>query len=61
MKKAIRNHSNYDRNDYIYLASKGWSDEEILRRWDEEAARGQGPCRWSHEVAQAKLRATIKV
>ena len=55
--KAIRNHRNYDANDYAYLSSKGWSDEEILARWDEEAARGQGPCRWDHPVAKAKLAA----
>lgn len=60
MKKAIRNHRNYDANDYAYLSAKGWSDEEILRRWDEESAQGKGPCRWDHHIAQSKLRATLR-
>lgn len=55
--KAILTHRNYNADDYAYLASKGWSNEEILRRWDEEAARGLGPCRWDHPVAKAKLAA----
>lgn len=57
--KAIRNHTQFDANDYAYLVAKGWSDAEILARWDEEAARGQGPCRWDHPVAKAKLAATV--
>ena len=59
MNNAIRNHPNYDQNDYAYLVAKGWSDGEILRRWDEEAARGNGPCRWDHHIARGKLRAAI--
>lgn len=59
MKKAILTHRNYDKDDYAYLAAKGWSDAEILARWDQEAAQGQGPCRWSHPIARGKLRATI--
>lgn len=55
--KAIRNHRNYDANDFAYLAAKGWSDEEILARWDEEAKLGRGPCRWTDPIAKAKLAA----
>ncbi|WP_338618359.1 hypothetical protein [Pigmentiphaga sp. CHJ604] len=57
MNNAIRNHRNYDADDYAYLAAKGWSDAEILARWDQEAARGNGACRWQGEVARAKLKA----
>lgn len=34
---AIRNHRNYDADDYAYLNAIGWTDAEILARWDAEA------------------------
>ncbi len=52
---AIRNHRNYDADDYAYLAAKGWTDAQILARWNEEAARGSGPCRWESATARNKL------
>jgi hypothetical protein len=55
--RAILTHSNYDADDYAYLCAKGWSDDEILARWTEEAARGNGPCRWESASARAKLAA----
>lgn len=54
---AIRNHRNYDADDYDYLTAKGWTDAQILARWDEEAARGSSPCRWQTESARSKLAA----
>ena len=54
---AIRNHRNYDADDYAYLAAKGWTDAQILARWDEEAARGTGPCQWESAPARSKLAA----
>lgn len=50
-------HSNYDADDYAYLTAKGWSDDEILARWSEEAAHGNGPCHWESASARAKLAA----
>ena len=29
---AILTHSNYDADDYAYLAAKGWTDAQILAR-----------------------------
>jgi len=55
--RAILTHSNYDADDYAYLTAKGWSDDEILARWTEEAAHGNGPCRWESASARAKLAA----
>lgn len=55
--RAILAHPNYDVDDYAYLAAKGWSNTEILARWTEEAARGNGPCRWEGATARAKLAA----
>ena len=54
---AILTHSNYDADDYAYLAAKGWTDAQILARWNEEAARGIGPCRWESATARSKLAA----
>ena len=51
----IQNHRNYDADDYAYLVAKGWSDEEILTRWNAEAKDGNGPCRWQSVTARAKL------
>ncbi len=53
----IQNHINYDADDYAYLAAKGWTDEQILARWDQEAASGTGPCQWQTESARSKLAA----
>ena len=55
MNQRIANHTNFDAADYAYLHAKDWTDEEILARWDAEAARGAGPCGWEAEVARAKL------
>jgi hypothetical protein len=55
--RAILTHSNYDADDYAYLTAKGWSDDEILARWSEEAAHGNGPCHWESASARAKLAA----
>ncbi len=54
---AIRTHRNYDADDYAYLIAKGWTDAQILARWNEEAARGDGPCRWTSPTARTKLAA----
>lgn len=53
----IRNHSNFNADDYAYLIGKGWSNKEIKTRWDEEAARGCAACRWETSTAKSKLRA----
>lgn len=56
MKKApqyIRNHKNFDQDDYNYLTAKGWTNQQIQDRWNVESE----PCRWGHWVAQAKLAA----
>ena len=55
--RAILSHSNYDADDYAYLTAKGWTDAQILARWNEEAARGTGPCRWESATARSKLAA----
>ena len=60
MHQRIANHTNFDVADYAYLRAKDWTDEEILARWDAEAARGAGPCGWVAEVAQAKLDAITR-
>jgi hypothetical protein len=44
----------------MYLRAKGWTDAEIVARWDEESARGNGPCQWKTPEAQAKLRSAIR-
>lgn len=58
-KDALQKHTNYDANDYAYLSAKGWTDEEILTRWDAEAKDGKEPCRWQTESARKKLAAVI--
>lgn len=55
--QAMLKHRNYDADDHAYLSAKGWTNEQILARWDEEAARGSAPCRWQTESARAKLAA----
>ena len=60
MNKRIAHHANFNADDYLYLHAKGWTDEEILARWDDEAACGAGPCRWDAEAARAKLDAVTR-
>lgn len=55
--RAILAHPNFGADDDAYLAAKGWSNAEILARWTEEAAHGNGPCRWEGVPACAKLAA----
>ncbi len=54
---AILNHRNYDADDYAYLIVKGWTDAEILARWDAEAKASNGPCPWQTVSARSKLAA----
>jgi hypothetical protein len=54
---ATQNHANYNADDYAYLTAKGWTDEQILERWNSEAASGKGPCQWQSESARSKLAA----
>jgi hypothetical protein len=53
----ITDHRNYDADDYAYLTAKGWTDAEILARWDAEVKSGVGPCRWQTAAARSKLAA----
>lgn len=53
---SLKQHSNYDADDYAYLAAKGWTDAEIAARWTEEAKKGNGPIRWEG-WSRAKLQA----
>lgn len=57
---AIRNHSNYDADDYAYLSAIGWTDADIVARWDAEARGGKGPCRWQSAPARSKLAAVLR-
>lgn len=41
----VRAHSQFTQADYDYLCGKGWTDAEILKRWDEEAGKGAAPQR----------------
>ncbi|MFZ1418251.1 MAG: hypothetical protein WAS93_07920 [Burkholderiaceae bacterium] len=52
---AIKNHPQYTENDYRYLKAKGWTDKEIIARWDEEQASGKAPCQWNTTCAQIKF------
>lgn len=56
----IKTHRQYDAEDHAYLAAKGWTDAQILARWDQEAAAGNGPCKWGGQTAQAKLQAVLR-
>ena len=56
---ALKRHANYDAND-LYLRAKGYDDAEILAIWERDASTGEGPCRWEHPVARAKLRAALE-
>lgn len=53
----LQQHTNYNADDHAYLTAKGWTDSEILARWDAEAKSGNGPCRWQTEFARCKLAA----
>jgi len=50
-------HGNYDADDYAYLIAKGWTDAQILARWDAEAKSGKDACPWQTESARSKLAA----
>ena len=60
MNKRITSHTNFNADDYAYLHAKGWTDAEILARWNEEATHGKGPCRWEAEAARSKLAAVTQ-
>lgn len=55
--KNIKAHSQYNAEDYTYFRAKGWTNSEIISRWDEEAAAGNVPCRWDGYFAQTKYNA----
>jgi hypothetical protein len=57
MNPAPKSHPQYDADDYAYLLAKGWTRQEIVARWNEEAKSGQGPCRWQSHWARVKLNA----
>lgn len=59
MNSQIRNHPNYNPDDYAYLRAKGWADSDILQRWTEERRAGKGACVWSGLIPEIKLRAVI--
>jgi len=42
----VKQHRNFNQDDYNYLRNKGWDDAKILQRWDEEAGQGKGPTTW---------------
>lgn len=42
--KYLQNHPQYTNSDYGYLRRKGWKNQEIKQRWDEEKAAGKEPC-----------------
>jgi hypothetical protein len=56
MTDEIKRHPNFNADDYAYLAAKGWSDAEIVARWNTES----GPCRWDTDAAKAKLASTLR-
>jgi hypothetical protein len=41
--QTLRKHSNFNSDDYAYLAAKGWTDAEIIERWDDRSQKRQGP------------------
>ncbi len=51
----ITDHRNYDADDLAYLVAKGWTDADILARWDAEAQSGMGACKWTTPSARVKL------
>ena len=46
---VIKRHRNFSQDDYSYLRGKGWTDAQILKRWDTE----RGPT--SHSAAVPDL------
>ena len=56
---TIRNHPNYNPDDFAYLHAKGYSEAEILAIWDRDRAWGHGPCRWDGHISRAKLVSTV--
>ena len=59
MKKSTKKHQNFSSDDFAYLSAKGWSESEIVARWNEEAAAGKSACGWSSHFASKKLAATV--
>jgi hypothetical protein len=39
----VKAHPQFTQGDYDYLKGKGWSDDQILKRWDEEKSKGVKP------------------
>ena len=58
---TIKKHPQYTLNDYRYLKAKGWTNKEILARWDAEKAQGKEPCEWNTPFAQEKLNSVLGV
>lgn len=46
----IKKHSQYTESSYRYFKSIGWTDEELIERWDAEAAEGKEPCEYAPEI-----------
>lgn len=61
----VKAHPNYTKNDFDYLTAKGWTEAEILKRWDEERRQGSRPVTWAssnpieNRQLQNKLKSTI--
>jgi hypothetical protein len=60
MNRKIQTHANFNADDYAYLAAKGWTDAEILKRWNEERAAGKSACTWNTFGARSKLASTLR-
>ena len=58
---SLKKHPQYTLNDYRYLKAKGWTDKEILARWDSEKAQGKAPAEWKTPLAQEKLQEVLGV
>lgn len=41
--RKIREHKQYTEVDYEYLHGKGYTDSEIIKFWDRDAALGKEP------------------
>lgn len=59
MTKRIKNHSNFNSDDYAYFRAKGWGNKEIADRWDQEAAQGNSACQWNGYWAQGKFNSVV--
>lgn len=60
MNAQIQTHPNFNADDLVYLTAKGWTQDEILARWDLERREGKSACRWDSYGARAKLAATLR-